>query len=280
MKGYYDLGEAQTALEQDQPWESTPPHKFSVIEGLSREYRYWGYYGLVNHKGNGGIGMAQSNDLERWDKSVFNPLLNNGEGWPSVRRDGQDVYMAHTRDYGHSPANIALRMSRDGFDFGRRDDFTLLVAPEAGKRNQNPHLFRDPNDGRHYLYWCGGDVNGTWQIKVKGADTIEGLAIACRQTLIEGPPDYAIAAPAMFYHDGIYFLSTEIHPRGRPWQVAVCTSKSPRGTFAPLGNGPVLDNAACYSSRIFDGILHSFYCCERGMGGWVVDHRVASLSRA
>jgi Domain of unknown function (DUF2341) len=272
--GYFPLGPARTVMVKDLPWETQAPHTLTVVE-LNRDgWRYWGYYGLADC---GGIGLARSNDLLTWEKSP-QPLLNmDGERWPSASFDGSRVWMVYDRDHCQT-SHLVLRTSTDGLTFD--PGYTVLVAQEPGVRNQNPHLFRDPSDGRYYLYWFrGGEAQGYWQLKARVGRTPYELADpSSERVLLEEP--YTLAAPNMLFHEGVYYFSTEVNENA--WKTKIYASPSPLGPFAPLPGAMVLtDNEACWFQHVFEGQLHGYYCKDtRGDGqGWVLNHRVGDLTR-
>lgn len=269
--GYYEFSPATTVMTQTEPWETKPPHTLSVVE-LNRDgYKYWGYYGLTDC---GGIGLARSNDLLTWDKSP-QPLLNqDGERWPSVQRIGDTIYMIYDRDY-CGTSQLVLRTSTDGLTFDPA--YKVIVPQEAGIRNQNPALFRDPKDGRFYLYWYrGGSETGFWQIRMRSADSVEGLADPASEKILLDVP-YELAAPNMMAYDGVYFLSTEVNENA--WKTKIYTGVSPSGPFAPLPDAPQLsDNQACLFQHVMTTTMQGYLCKDTG-AGWVLNHRSADLSK-
>lgn len=271
--GYFALGEPATALVKDQSWERTPPHTLSIVEQNADGFRYWGYYGLVEC---GGIGLARSNDLKTWTKYTGNPLLTRGgERWPSVLKAGQMLYMIADRDY-CGTSYLALRKSADGLNWGGDTDYLTLVKPEAGIKNQNANFFYDPVGKLFYLYWYRGGPNlQLWQIRARSAATPEGLADPSTERVVV-ERDTEIAAPSLFYRDGIYFLSTEVNDRG--WMTVIFEGKTPFGPFAPLAGNPVMgDNQACFFQHEFEGVLVGSLCKDTGPGGWQVNIRTAAL---
>ncbi len=198
--GYFNFSAPATVMTQTLTWETKPPHTLSVIEHDRDGYKYWGYYGLADC---GGIGIARSNDLLHWDK-LPEPLLNkDGERWPAALKVDGTVYMVYDRDH-CGTSHLVLRTSADGQRFS--DPYTIIVQRENGIRNQNPALFRDPAGGKFHLYWYrGGADAGFWQVKMRSADTVEGLAdTASEKVLLDVP--YELAAPNMMAVDGVYYL--------------------------------------------------------------------------
>lgn len=268
--GYYTFGPPVTVMTRTEAWETEAPHTLSVVE-LNRDgYRYWGYYGLADC---GGIGLARSNDLVNWVKWPA-PLLNrDGERWPSVQQVGERIYMVYDRDH-CGISHVVMRTSTDGIRFD--PEYRVIVPQEPGVRNQNPTLFRDPQDGMFYLYWFrGGSDAGFWQIKMRRAWSVEGLANpASERVLIDVP--YELAAPNMMFYDGVYFLSTEVNENA--WKTKIYASPSPAGPFTPLPDAPQLsDNQACLFQHVFTTTLHGYICKDTG-AGWVLNHRSADLS--
>ncbi|PJF47392.1 MAG: hypothetical protein CUN48_08855 [Candidatus Thermofonsia Clade 3 bacterium] len=268
--GYYIFGPPTTVMTRTAAWETEAPHTLSVVE-LNRDgYRYWGYYGLADC---GGIGLARSNDLVRWVKWP-EPLLNrDGERWPSVQKVGDRLYMIYDRDH-CGVSHLVMRTSADGVHFDSM--YRVVVPQEVGIRNQNPALFRDPQTGMFYLYWFrGGSEAGFWQIKMRRAWSVEGLINPTSERVLLDVP-YELAAPNMMFHNGAYFLSTEVNENA--WKTKIYVGPSPAGPFTPLPDAPQLsDNQACLFQHIFAATLHAYICKDTG-AGWVLNHRSADLS--
>ena len=265
-EGYYELSTAQTVLVEDQTWEDTAPHTLSVVEVNSDGFQYWGYYGL--QAGNGGVGLARSNDLSTWVKYGSDPLFLNGR-FPSVIKVGGTFYMMVTKNYSGT-SHVVLRTSTDGIAFTETE---TVVAPESGVRNQNPNLFYNPNDSLYYLYWFRN--SSLREIRARSAAAVEDLDIASDIVVLSSPS--TLAAPNMMYYDNTYFLATEINPGGE-WQVRIYESTSPTSGFTELPDNPILeDGSACFFQHIFGTTLHGYYCKLTG-GNWTVDYRSADLT--
>jgi hypothetical protein len=267
--GYFAFDEPTTIMTKTLPWETQAPHTFSVVEMNREGYRYWGYYGLADC---GGIGIARSNDLLTWDK-LPEPLLNkDGERWPSALKVGETIYIIYDRDH-CGTSHLVLRTSKDGRTFD--PDYTTIVALEQGVRNQNPALFQDPNTGKFHLYWFrGGAEAGFWQIKMRSAATVAGLADPRSERVLLDEP-YELAAPNMMFRDGHYFLSTEVNENA--WKTKIYAGTSPEGPFAPLPDAPQLsDNQACLFQHPSGDLMHGYICKIVGTE-WVLNHRAANL---
>ena len=266
--GYFKLGEQHRILATPQPWETSAPHTLSVVERNAGGYRYWGYYGLQD--GNGGVGLARSNDLRNWEKYAGNPLFENGR-WPSVIRAGQKEMMMVTRDYAQT-SRIVLYSSNDGLQFSKVSD---IVAPREGERNQNPNLYLDRSTGQYYLYWySGGGALGGSQIRVRVANHPQDLAgRSSERTLFDVP--YVMAAPNIFQHADHYYLATEV--LRDVWKTRIYKGASPLGPFRLLAGNPILDNgAACLFQHQFDDKIHVYYC-KLSHGRWSMAYRNAAL---
>ncbi len=269
--GYFDLSAPETVLTQTLPWETKPPHTLSVIENDRAGYKYWGYYGLADC---GGIGIARSNDLLHWDK-LPEPLLNkDGERWPAALKVDGTIYMIYDRDH-CGISHLVLRKSEDGLRFS--DPYAIIVQREAGIRNQNPALFRDPASGMFFLYWFRGGADASfWQIKMRSAATIEGLADSASERVLFDVP-YELAAPNMLVVDGVYYLSAEVNENA--WKTVIYAGPTPAGPFTLLPDAPQMsDNQACLFQHVFTGtVMHGYYCKDTGVG-WVLNYRTADLS--
>lgn len=266
---YFELGEQHKILGTPQPWEASSPHTLSVVERNAGGYRYWGYYGLQD--GNGGVGLARSNDLLNWEKYAGNPLFENGR-WPSVIRLGDRELMMVTRDYA-TTSHIMLFSSRDGLQFSAVSD---IILPVEDERNQNPNLYFDRNSEQYYLYWYSGGVHsGISRIRVRVANSPEGLADPASEQLVFEKP-YVLAAPNMFQNGRNYYLATEILQD--VWKTRVYKGGSPLGPFKLLEDNPILDNgAACLFQHGFGDRLHVYYC-KLSSGVWSMAYRGAALS--
>ncbi len=267
--GYYTFGPPTTIMTRSLDWETEAPHTLSVVE-LNRDgYRFWGYYGLANC---GGIGLARSNDLLHWDKRPEPLLIGEGERWLSALQVGDVIYLVYDRDH-CGTSHIVMRTTRDGVTLS--DPPQVLVAPQPGVRNQNPALFRDPRTGLFHLYWFrGGNEVGFWEIRMRTADRVERLANPLSERLLIRAP-YELAAPHLMFHDGTYFLSTEVNENA--WKTKIYAGPTPYGPFTPLPDAPQLsDNQACLFQHIFDGVMHGYICKVLGTE-WVLQHRAADL---
>jgi hypothetical protein len=274
--GYYKLDSPQTVLVRDQAWEGFPPHTLSVLQLNRGGYKYWGYYGLSD--GNGGVGLAFSNDLVNWTKYSSNPLFLNGR-WPQVLQVGGTIYMLYTKDFAIT-SYIKLAISQDGVNF---TDVKTIVQPQDGNQNQNPNLYYDTNSGKYYIYWFhGGDVPGIpgygYEIRARSAATIEGLDKSDTETIVLQSSS-VLAAPNMLFRDGSYFLSTEGYDNNGGWTVLIYSSSFPTSGFSLLPGNPVLkDNSACWFQFVFSNILHGYYCKLNSAGEWTLDYRSADLN--
>jgi hypothetical protein len=270
--GYFPFSAPATVLTQTLPWETKPPHTLSVIAHDRDGYRYWGYFGLTDC---GGIGIARSNDLLNWDK-MPEPLLNkDGERWPAALKVDGTIYMIYDRDH-CGTSHLVLRTSTDGLHFS--DPYMIVVNRENGVRNQNPALFRDPATGLFHLYWFrGGADAGFWQIKMRSADTVEGLADPSSEKVLLDVP-YELAAPNMLAVDGVYYLSAEVNENA--WKTVIYAGPTAAGPFTLLPDAPQLsDNQACLFQHVFTGtVMHGYYCKDTG-AGWVLNYRAADLSQ-
>jgi len=268
--GYYSLASPQTALVQDQSWETAPPHTLSVVQVNSKGYTYWGYYGLAD---GGGVGLARSDDLVHWTKYSGNPLFLNGR-WPSVLRVGRTFYMLYTKDF-CATSYINLASSTDGITF---TDLKTMVQPQSGIRNQNPNLFYNPNDGKYYIHWYRGDETTTWDIRARTAANITDLDKTASEVMVVHSTS-RLAAPNILYYNNTYFLSTEVKDSGNQWNVRIYAStSSPTSGFYKLPGNPVLANdSACLFQHVFGTTLHGYYC-KRTNSTWTVEHRAADLA--
>ncbi len=271
--GFFQLSQPinPMPLLQDQTWESDPPHTLSVVEANSGGFQYWGFYGLAG--GCGGVGLAMSNDLNTWTKYEGNPLFDDGR-WPSVLHVNGTYYMAYEKDY-CANSYIELATSTDGINFS---DLKMLVPPETSLRNQNPHLWLNPNDGQFYLYYYRGNDLNDFDIRVRKASTITALDASPYSLLVHST--ISLAAPNMLYDGGTYYLATESrNPTTSVWETNVFTSVLPDSGFSPLPGNPVLSPGACFFQHTFGTTMHAYYCdFDHANNIWTLKHRTADLT--
>src|SRR4029077_21087962 len=150
---------------------------------------------------------------------------------------------------------IVLAGTHDGVHMAVRK---TLVQPVTDQRNQNPNLFRDARTGRFYLTWYRG--SGHSEIVSRNADRVEDLDRAPDKILLSS--DETLAAPTLLFLSGtmgagqqsspIYYLSTEIHPRGTEWQTKVFVADAADADFRPVAENSVLRSGhACLFQHIF-----------------------------
>ncbi len=288
---YLKLSPPQEVLNDAQPWEGDQQnHTLSVVE-LNRDgFKYWGYYGLNEGRG---IGLARSNDLVHWTKYEKNPLWTNAR-WPTAlvgadKKTPGRIYLAITRNYDTPQSHIILASTDDGIQL--KEIKTLVKEmPAPRNRNQNPNLFRDPVNGKFYLYFYRGNDDNYFDIIVKSAANIEDLDSAAEKILMH--ESETVAAPTMLYvpngageGKGIYYLATEIYPHryANPpqgeWQVKVFAAKAPDGAFVAVKGNPVqAGERACLFQHIFNGRYYGYQShLEHPSEKWVMEVIEASL---
>jgi hypothetical protein len=276
---YFPLTQPQQVLPQAQSWESRGvPHTMAVLELNRGGYRYWSWYGLTN---GGGVGLARSRDLRHWTKYGKNPILTNAR-WISALKTGRGLYFAYTRDFDTRAPWIAMGVSRDS---GLHINLVkVLVQPVPGERNQNPNLFRDPADGRYHLTWYRGNNRNHFELVMRSAKTLEGLADAPDKVLISTSD--SLMGPFLMKYRGVYYLAAEshrpnpTHPHGE-WESHVFTSRDVEGPYTAVANDPVLsDEHGCPSEYVFGGKLYGFTCNYREAGhDWILEEFTGRLSK-
>jgi len=291
--GYFKLGTPQKAVLSPMPWsgEDDHPHTFSVLDvnpakspTINQGFRYLGYWG---HHECSGIGTARTNDLNGTWKQSNTPLFSgNGERWAcALVNPDNTVGIVHNVYWcGGNPDGgayyIVGRKSTNGLNgttFSRR----VAIVKEQTVENGNPTLFRDPADGRVYLYWFR-NAGDTYEIRVKDADTFDDLLDADPADLgtLVAFSEELVAAPHVIKVGGLYYLAVETQEQDVVWKTRVLTSTSPFGPFYEIPDGPVYgDNSACVFQHVFGTTLHSWYCNEgtADSGDWTLDHVTAPL---
>jgi hypothetical protein len=275
--GYFQLSAPQTALTQS-GWDTEPPHTLSVIEANLGGHRYWGYYG---HIAEGGVGIVYSEDLQSWQQDPDPLFIDQGQRWPSALYVDGTVEIVYCTYF---DASIQSRTSRDGKTFSPPVE---LVAQEPSTNNGNPTLFRDPIGGKTYLYWFRRGPDGVSEIRVKSAETFDGLAAAAATRIAYSHS--VVAAPQVMYRDGLYYLATEAHENIDPvtteqvWTTRVLVSDRPDGGFAEIPGNPILVGDACFFQHVFDSdpsTLRTYSCRQtipEQASLWTVAYRTADL---
>jgi len=272
--GYFTLGAAQTELVQDQAWETSAPHSFSVLNLNLGGHTYWGYYGLQGGE-CGGIGLAYSQDAVTWTKNATNPLFTNGR-WPRVIQVGSTYYMVYEFNY-CGTSEIDMSTSTDGLTWTALEQ---VVPPNylTNPRNQNPDLWLNPNDGLYYLYWYSGNDENQFKIMARSATTPAGLNSPTSEVTVLSSTN-VLAAPDIMYYNGTYYLSSETTDANGIWDAEVYSSKTATSGFTLMPGNPVLaSGSACMFQTIFGTTLHEYYCSLTGTT-WTLAHRQASLTQ-
>ncbi|MBW2370695.1 MAG: hypothetical protein JRH15_22720 [Deltaproteobacteria bacterium] len=118
-------------------------------------------------------------------------------------------------------------------------------------------MFKDPQTGMfHLLYKRRAGKRS--EIRIKTAEKIEDFYYADAVVLLDREPG-TIAAPGMFYANGLYWLLTEGNEK--PWAVEAYAGSAPTGPFIENPTGWVLtDDDACPFPFIDNNILYNFIC--------------------
>ena len=252
---YFNLGKPNIVLSGDQSWELSGSgwvgtHTLQIVDANFSGHRFWGYY---CHPWIG-IGLAWSDDLIHWTKYEENPILPSGR-WPSVVYLNDSFFMFYTFDY-DKDSGIRLAISKDGIHFV---DQKVIIKPEVGKRNQNPFIFRNPKDGKFYLYYYHGENKPSWiwEIRVRVANKLSELDKG--QDFLVCSWDKTLAAPSVVYLNGKYYLTCETY-EDDVWKTVAFYSDDPISGFKECSNSPILSNdEACAMQYIINNTLVLFW---------------------
>ena len=272
---YYQQINEGIILGETQHSGKSPPHTLSVVRpnpaGKFNGHIYWGYVGEAR---SGNIDLRFSEGLLTWQPYKDNPIIaRKGIRWPSVLHEGDAFYMAHTIDFG-GDSFLVLKKSTDGIHFSLVSN---LTNPVSGEDTRNPYLFKDLNSNNFYLFYKRWTEERS-EIRVKEAKTLEGLCKASSKVLLTRVSG-TIAAPSMFYANGIYWLLTE--GRGKPWVVEAYASATPNGPFIENPSGWILFNDdACPFPYVEGNTLYNFICHRENGTIWKLGLVKSPLSSA
>ena len=303
--GYFSMGTPQSSVVPTSFASGQYPHTMSVVDvnpsldqNVNDGYRYLGYFG---HNYCGGIYIARSNDLSAsaWQEDSSGPTFTGTTPcrWASALVDGSQVDLVVSQVWN---STITAQTSTDGLDGTTFGTPTVLVS-ENDVANGNPTLFKDPTDGKFYLYWYRHVTNsGLWEIRVKSSTTFSGLIGSGSSDLgqIVASSHELIAAPQVMYYGGKYYLGVETQEGdqvaddgncigGVPsaqcvWKTRMLTSTSATGPFYEIPANPIYGaGSACVFQHVVGNTLHSYYCKQNDLtsnSSWTLDHVTADLT--
>lgn len=225
----------------------------------------------------GAIDRWSSSDLEHWLEQETNPVLaTESVRWATAVHYDDTVYMAvrerpsgtlaTTKDLSRRLYNklfgrdrrpamrITLYESQNGQSFQRHG--MLVDRTTTGYEvNRNPFLFVDSLTGHpSIVYYCGDGTQ--YEIRHRTAPTVPGLADTSETVLARS--DSLLAAPAMFHHEGQYYLLAEAFDNERDvWITKIFADETIREDFGDE-TGAVLfaENEACAFPHRIDGSLY------------------------
>jgi hypothetical protein len=256
-------------------WDGTRggPHNLDVVELNKDGHRYWGYYGTVDHNS---VGLAFSDDLEHWTRYSTTAPLIDGFGWPTVGVQNDTIYMFYIKGGILDKIYWATSPATDGYTF------TEQGFAVSDSTSHDPFLWHNPVDGDWWLLWKENINVGT--IKCCHARNIADLPSSPHMILRTETNGYygTLAAPGIFYSNGIYYLTDESCPS--LWQTRTFySSVLAEGCFngaCECSNSPILsDSDACGFPLVEGNKL--YYYWSHGLGsGWNLKLREANLVSA
>jgi hypothetical protein len=246
------------------------PHNLDIVELNKDGHRYWGYYGTVDHNS---VGLAFSEDLENWTRYSMTTPLISGFGWPTVGVQDGIIYMFYIKGGVLDKIYWATSPATDGYTFTEQG---LAVAASS---SHDPFLWHNPVDGDWYLLWKENINVGT--IKCCHAKNISDLPASSPMILRTETNGYygTLAAPGIFYSQGIYYLTDESCPG--VWETrAFFGSVLEEGCFngaCECSNSPILPNGdACGFPHVEGNVLYYYWSHSLG-SGWNLKLKKAIL---
>lgn len=303
-QGYFAMGTPQSAVVPTAIASGQFPHTMSVVDvnpslsqSINNGYRYLGYFG---HNYCGGVYIARSNDLSAsaWQEDATGPTFTGTTPcrWASAVVDGSQIDLVVNQVGG---LTITAQTSTDGLN-GTAFGTPIVLVTESGAANGNPTLFKDPTDGKFYLYWYRHvESSGLWEIRVKSSTTFSGLIGSGSSDLgqVVASSHELIAAPQAMYYGGKYYLGVEtregdqVNSEGQcingpgtqcAWKTRMLTGTSPTGPFYEIPANPIYGTgAACVFQHVVGNVLHSYYCKQNDLtseSSWTLNHITADLT--
>lgn len=204
-----------------------PCHTTEIQEINMGGFTYWSYYTLggSNLAPPFEIHLARSNSLTSgW---VDYGKVYDGR-WPSVHFDGSNFHMFYREN---SANHVTYRATS-------ADGITWADAETIGN-GANPFLWKNPNDNQWYLFSSDLGGNG-YQIFYRTAATITGLAASAKTYVID--QNVHVAAPSIFYRNGLYHLFVE-EDAVAYWRIVSLTSSNIAGPYTRTDIVSVNDEA-------------------------------------
>jgi hypothetical protein len=259
-RNYPVIVDDQLILQGDKgSWDANTVHTFSIVEANKDGYRYWAYYGLDYYEKdehNRKCGLARSNDLVKWEKYKYNPLITSNCRWPAaVFSEG--IFYIFYEEYNPVHDSRIVRMeSKNGIDFENK---TVIVPYAPGEQNQNPFIFYDNKDSTFCLFYYNGteraEKDKRWSIYVKKDKNLLNLAGKKPCEVVRSLT--TLAAPSVAYYNNTYYLLVEeLEASGDNWVTNAFWSQSADKDYERVNNNPVLHhNDACAFQYIFNNQL-------------------------
>lgn len=280
LKEYPKIKNNTLILQGDNcTWDAKTVHTVSIVKANKDGYKYWAYYGLDHYNDADRMlrkaGLIRSNDMINWEKYEGNPIINRDCRWPTLVFDNNKFYMFYAQYNAKGDSRIVMETSDDGYNFG---NLTEVVPYQKGGQNQNPFIYKDPNDNKFYLYYYNGTErakeNKKWNIYVKNGNTIaELIKNNPYQVLIANE---TMAAPSIVFYKGTYYLLVEEFNNSKKmdrWVTNAFTSKYVDKGFKRVINNPVLfNNDACAFQYLIDGKVYVTYshAVDKKKSKWVM----------
>ena len=307
--GYFALDAPQSSVvPDDHAVTNGYPHTMSVLDvnptldtHINGGRRYLGVYGHneCNTDGRPNIFVARTDSLDsaHWETGDDVHFRSATTGTPLGAQDRKPCRWASALvDDAHVDLvvndawdeSITGQTSLDGLN-GTTYGKPVVLVRESGVKNGNPTLFRDPSDGRVYLYWYRYK-DGMYEIRVKSSDTFADLVDPEHVNptdvgdLVARSP-LRFAAPQVMSYNGTYYLAVETYEAAgadQPvWRTRVLTAAGPTGPFVEIPGNPVYaPGAACVFQHVVDDTLHAYYCQMTVPGDsstWTLDHVKGNL---
>jgi beta-xylosidase len=220
---YGEIKKGKTWLVPNQNWEDYRVPAGGISCYSSKDLRNWKYEGvaLSSIEGDGSHDLDTAKVIER-PKVIYNEQTKQFVMWMHI----------DTKDYAYARAGVAVSNTPTG-----PFEYKGSVRPN-GNMSRDMTLFKDDDEKAYLIY--SSENNATMQVCLLTDDYLSPTKNYTRILI-----DRSREAPAMFKHEGKYYLVTSGCTGWSPNAASFAVADKPLGTWKEYGNpctGPGADS--------------------------------------